>query len=198
MDYMPKEKIEVLVEGGKATAAPPLGPALGPLKVNITDVVNAINEKTKALAGMQVPVKVIVDTATREYEIEVGTPPASALIRKELGLEKGSHEAGKTIIGRIDSKQVEKIAQAKFGSSDKRYTEQIKGTARAMGVVFGEGEISEEEKKSFAEARKKQVVKKEAAPKEAAAEAPAEEPAAAEPKGKEPKKEPKTKEHKGK
>lgn len=181
---MAKEKIEVLVEGGKATAAPPLGPALGPLKVNITAVVDAINEKTKGLAGMQVPVKVMVDTVTHAYEIEVGTPPASALIRKELGLQIGSHEAGKTIIGRVNTKQVESISQAKFGSTDKRYTQQIKGTARSMGIVFGDGEITEEEKKAFDEARKKQVVKKEALPKEGEA-APEEAGEEEEPKAKE-------------
>ena len=68
---MAKEKIDVLVEGGKATAAPPLGPALGPLGVNIGEVVGTINEKTKAFAGMKVPVKVTVDSDTKEFDIEV-------------------------------------------------------------------------------------------------------------------------------
>ena len=79
------ETIEVLVEGGKASAGPPLGPALGPLGVNVMQVVNAINEKTKHFDGMKVPVKVIVDPKTKGFEIEVGTPPVTALILKELG-----------------------------------------------------------------------------------------------------------------
>ena len=87
---MVKEKIEALVTGGKATAGPPLGPALGPMGVNIGKVLAEINEKTSSMAGMQVPIKVIVDTDTKEFEISVGTPPTSALIKKEIGMEKGS------------------------------------------------------------------------------------------------------------
>ena len=73
-----------------ATAGPPLGPALGPLGINIMNVIKAINDKTKDFEGMKVPVKVIVDTATKDFEITVGTPPTSALIKGELGSEKGS------------------------------------------------------------------------------------------------------------
>ena len=65
---MAKETIETLIEGGKASAAPPLGPALGPLKVNIGQVVADINKKTADFKGMKVPVKVIVDTKTKEFE----------------------------------------------------------------------------------------------------------------------------------
>ncbi|RLI96791.1 MAG: 50S ribosomal protein L11, partial [Candidatus Aenigmatarchaeota archaeon] len=72
---MEKETIEVMVEGGKATAAPPLGPSIAPLKINVQAVVDKINEKTKEMQGMQVPVKVIVDTESKEFEVEVGTPP---------------------------------------------------------------------------------------------------------------------------
>ena len=74
---MGKETIELLVEGGKATAAPPLGPTLAPLKVNVGQVVAEINKKTADMAGMKVPVKVTVDTATKAFEISVGTPPVS-------------------------------------------------------------------------------------------------------------------------
>ena len=87
---MAKETIDQLVEGGKATAAPPLGPALGPMGVNIGEVVAEINKKTAEFKGMQVPVKIIVDTETKEFNITVGTPPASALIKKEAKIEKGS------------------------------------------------------------------------------------------------------------
>ena len=71
---MAKETIEVLIEGGKATAAPPLGPALGPMGVNIGQVVSDINSKTQSFKGMQVPVKVIIDTDTKGYKISIGTP----------------------------------------------------------------------------------------------------------------------------
>ena len=75
---MAKETIEALVDGGKASAGPPLGPALGPKGVNIGQVIQAINKVTDIFKGMQVPVKVIIDTATKKFDIEVGTPPASA------------------------------------------------------------------------------------------------------------------------
>ncbi len=75
-----KQIVEALVEGGKASAAPPLGSSLGPLKVNIGLVVSQINDKTKDFKGMKVPVKVIVDLDSKEFTIEIGTPPASQLI----------------------------------------------------------------------------------------------------------------------
>ncbi|MFT4313232.1 MAG: 50S ribosomal protein L11, partial [Candidatus Woesearchaeota archaeon] len=71
---MGKKSVDVLIQGGKATAAPPLGPALGPLKVNIGAVVGEINKKTADFAGMQVPVKVTVDEDTKEFETTIGTP----------------------------------------------------------------------------------------------------------------------------
>jgi len=81
------DTIKALVDGGKASAGPPLGPALGPLGVNIIQIVNTINDKTKQFEGMKVPVKVIVDPKTKKFEVEVGTPPASSLILNELKLE---------------------------------------------------------------------------------------------------------------
>ena len=69
------EIIKALVDGGKASAGPPLGPALGPLGVNIMQIINTINDKTKQFQGMKVPIKVIIDPKTKNFEIEVGTPP---------------------------------------------------------------------------------------------------------------------------
>jgi len=89
---MVKKKVNVLVDGGKATPAPPLGPTLSLLKVNIGKVIQDINEKTKDYEGMKVPVDIIIDSETKEYIINVGTPPVSSLIRKELGLKKIAEE----------------------------------------------------------------------------------------------------------
>ena len=110
------ERLEVLVDGGKATPGPPLGPALGPMGLNIVQVLKDINERTKSFEGMKVPVVLLVDTKTKEYTIEVGTPPVSALILKEVGAEKGSGEAGKTMVGSISMKSVVKIADMKSES----------------------------------------------------------------------------------
>ena len=87
---MSKEKVDVMIEGGKASAGPAMGQAFGPLGVNIQDILAKINEKTADFKGMKVPVTVIVDTGDKSFELEIGTPPVSELIKKELNLQKGS------------------------------------------------------------------------------------------------------------
>ncbi|MBW2987530.1 50S ribosomal protein L11 [Candidatus Woesearchaeota archaeon] len=136
---MAKETIEALVEGGKATAGPPIGPALGPLKVNIGEVVKAINDKTKDFQKMQVPVKVIIDTDTKEFEIQVGTPPASQLILKEAMIEKG---AGNPLLDKVADLKIEqiiKIAKMKedslSGKDMKNKVREIVGTCQSMGIL---------------------------------------------------------------
>ncbi len=136
---MALEKIEVLIEGGKATAAPPLGPALGPLKVNIGQVVADINKKTADFKGMKVPVKVIVDKDTKEYTIEIGTPPASQLIKSEINISKGSGTPDKTVVGNMTVDQIKKVARMKFDSllaNDlKAAVREIAGTCYSLGVT---------------------------------------------------------------
>ena len=82
-----KQTISSLVTGGEASAGPPLGPALGPMGVNILEIINAINEHTKEFQGMKIPVSVSVDSDTKKWEIEVGIPSASALLLKEAGIQ---------------------------------------------------------------------------------------------------------------
>src|SRR3989344_3647773 len=101
-----KETVEVLIEGGKASPAPPLGSSLGPLKVNVAQIVLDINKKTGDFKGMKVPVKVIVDTETKAYEIEIGTPPTAELIKKEINIKAGSGEPNKLKAGIIALEQV--------------------------------------------------------------------------------------------
>lgn len=136
---MAKETIEQLVEGGKATAAPPLGPALGPLGVNIGEVIAEINKKTEAFKGMQVPVKVVVDTESKEFEISVGTPPASALIKKEAGIEKGSGTPNTDKVADVLIEQIIKIAKMKesdlLGKTLKEKVKEVIGTCNSMGVL---------------------------------------------------------------
>jgi len=148
------ETIESLVEGGKATAGPPLGPALGPLGVNIMEIINTINDKTKHFDGMKVPVKVIVDTKTKEFEIKVGTPPASSLILKELGAEKGSGAPSTHKIGNITIDQAIKVAKMKqdnlLGKELKEKTKEIIGTCVSLGVTV-EGKKPQEVQKEIDE-----------------------------------------------
>ena len=109
---MAKTTIESLVDGGRASAGPPLGPALGPLGINIGKIIEEINKKTKDFEGMKVPVKIIVDEK-KNFEIVVGTPPTSSLILKELNLEKGSQKPGSEIVGDMSIEKVLKIAKMK-------------------------------------------------------------------------------------
>jgi len=135
---MPKQTVEAMVEGGKATAAPPLGPALGPLGVNIGQVISEINKKTADFKGVQVPVKIIIDE-NKEITITVGTPPASALIKQEAHIEKGSGNPLADLIADLKIEQVIKIAKMKGdGLSGKDMFMKVKeicGTCDSMGVM---------------------------------------------------------------
>lgn len=136
---MATESIEVLIEGSKATAAPPLGPALGPMGVNIGQVVSDINKKTQEFKGMQVPVTLTVDTETKEYTISIGTPPASALIKKEAKLQKGAANPLLDKVADLVIEQVIKIAIMKedslLGKDLKMKIREIIGTCQSMGVL---------------------------------------------------------------
>ncbi|MCJ7614566.1 50S ribosomal protein L11, partial [Candidatus Bathyarchaeota archaeon] len=108
-----KKIVEALVNGGQATAGPPLGPALGPLGVNVLAIVNKINEITQDYSGMKVPVKISVDTDNKEFEVTVGTPTTSALLVSELGVTKGSGTPNTEKIGDISLEQAIRIAKVK-------------------------------------------------------------------------------------
>lgn len=136
-------KIKLLVAGGKATAGPPLGPALAPMGINVGQVVAEINSKTKAYDGLQVPVTISVDAATKKFEVAMGSPPASALIKKELGLEMGAKgEAGKgqEVVGNLAFDKLVKIAKQKKPDMTavelREAVKQITGTCTSMGVTI--------------------------------------------------------------
>lgn len=179
---MPKQTVECLVEGGKATAAPPLGPALGPTGLNIGQVVAEINKKTEAFKGMQVPVKVIADTGEKTFEIVVGSPPVSGMVKKEAGIEKGSGNPLTDKVADIKIEQVIKIAKGKedslLGKDLFAKVREVIGTCDSMGVMVegkqaremiklvnqspfkekiaaGKTELSAEELKALEEERKK-------------------------------------------
>ncbi len=132
------EVVEVLVPGGKATAGPPLGPALGPLGINVKAVVDEINVKTGSFNGMQVPVRIEVD-AKKNFTISVGIPPTTALIKKEAGIEKGSGEPNTTVVGDLPLDAAVRIAQMKLDgmlSYDIRNAvKEVIGTCVSMGVT---------------------------------------------------------------
>jgi large subunit ribosomal protein L11 len=134
-----KKVIDALVNGGQATAGPPLGPALGPLGVNVVAIVNRINETTKDYAGMKVPVKIIVETETKEYEIEVGTPTTSALIVSALKIQKGSGNPKEEKVGDLTMTNlvdiVKKKRQQMLAISAKKAAKEVLGSCVSMGVT---------------------------------------------------------------
>jgi len=131
--------IDALISGGEATAGPPLGPILGPLGVNVLEIVNRINELTKDYAGMKVPVKIRVDVSSKEFEVEVGTPTTAALIVRELGISKGSGNPSTEKVGDLSIDQILKIARLKrhqlLASSIKSAVKEIIGCCLSMGVT---------------------------------------------------------------
>jgi large subunit ribosomal protein L11 len=133
-----KQTISSLVTGGEASAGPPLGPALGPMGVNILQIISAINEQTKEFQGMKIPVTVVVDADTKKWEIEVGIPSASALLLKDAGIQKGSGTSGTEWVGEVSVDMIAKIAKVKletsYASSLKSVAKQIVGTCVSLGI----------------------------------------------------------------
>ena len=148
---MAEVAVNGLVEGGKATSGPPFGPALGPLGVNVAKIISDINAQTDAFAGIKVPVKILIDTDTKSYKIEIGLPPTSALILKEIGVQKGA-KAKDEIVGNITVNQIKKVMGSKesalFGKSAREKVKQIVGTCRSMGITV-EGMLAKEAMKKI-------------------------------------------------
>jgi large subunit ribosomal protein L11 len=133
-----KKIVNALVSGGEASAGPPLGPALGPLGINILQVVTTINEKTKDFPGMKVPVKVEVDPETKKFSVEVGVPPTAALIFKESGINKGSGTAGTNFVGNVSMQSIVKISKMKldvsYAPDVKSIAKEIIGSCLSLGI----------------------------------------------------------------
>jgi large subunit ribosomal protein L11 len=130
-------QIKLQIPAGKATPAPPVGPALGQAGVNIMDFCKAFNAKTAKDDGLIIPV-VITVYADRSYTFITKTPPVAILIKKAVGIAKGSGEPNKNKVGKITSKQVEEIAKLKLPDlnceSLEAAVQTVRGTARSMGV----------------------------------------------------------------
>ena len=141
------QNISSLVTGGEASAGPPLGPALGPMGVNIMEVINAINEKTNDFKGMKVPVTVTIDSDTKKWEIENGIPSASALILKEADIQKGSSTSGSEWVADIGIDAIVKVSNVKLESSYaselKSVAKQVVGTCQSLGIKI-EGKTPKE------------------------------------------------------
>lgn len=132
-----KAIVKIQAPGGAATPAPPIGPALGQHGVNIGLFVKQFNDATKDMAGMTIPAILTVYT-DRSFSFILKSPPASALLKKAAGIEKGSGEPNKNKMGKVTKKQLAEIAQKKMHDMNAHSVEQavkvVAGTARSMGI----------------------------------------------------------------
>jgi large subunit ribosomal protein L11 len=131
--------IKLQLPAGKATPAPPVGPALGQAGVNIPEFCRQFNEKTADQPGMVFPVLIYV-AKNKSFTFEIKTPPAAVLIKKEAGLAKGSAVPNKSKVGKINQAQLKNIAELKIQDMNCHSLESamsmIAGTARSMGVTI--------------------------------------------------------------
>jgi large subunit ribosomal protein L11 len=130
-------KVKLQCPGGQATPAPPVGPALGAHGVNIAAFVKEFNDKTREAKGLIIPVEITI-FKDRTFELLLKSPPASVLLIKAAGVEKGAGEVGKTTVGKVTKKQVEEIAKTKMKDLNARdlaaAVRIIEGTARSSGI----------------------------------------------------------------
>jgi len=135
-----KAVVKVQIQAGKATAAPPVGTALGPHGINMGQFIKEYNERTASLAGTVVPAVVTV-FEDRSYTFVTKSPPAADLIRREAGIDKGSGKPNKEKVGKISRAAVKKIAETKLADLNATSLEgamkMVEGTARSMGVEVG-------------------------------------------------------------
>ncbi len=130
--------IKLQIEAGKATPAPPVGPALGSSGINIMQFVKEFNDKTANQPGMIIPVVISV-YKDKSFDFITKVPPVAVLIKKEIGLKSGSGKPNKDKVAKITKEQVKKIAEAKMSDLNAASIEaamsMVAGTARSMGVV---------------------------------------------------------------
>ena len=132
--------VKLQIPAGKATPAPPVGPALGQHGVNIMEFCKSYNERTARQTGTVVPVEITV-FADRTFTFVTKTPPASVLLKKAAGLEKGSGEPNKKKLGKVTRRQIQEIAEVKLADLNTKDLQaamrMIEGTARSMGIEVG-------------------------------------------------------------
>jgi large subunit ribosomal protein L11 len=133
--------VKLQIPAGKATPAPPVGPALGPTGINIMNFCKEFNEKTAAQAGLIIPVELTV-YQDRSFTFVLKTPPAAVLLKKAAGIEKGSGEPNKNKVAKVTKKDIREIAELKMKDLNANSLEaamrMIEGTARSMGITVVE------------------------------------------------------------
>lgn len=134
-----KTIVKLQIPAGKATPAPPIGPALAPHGLNLSEFCQKFNDLTKSQAGWVIPVEITIFD-DRSYELRLKQPPASELLKKAAGIEKGSGEPNKKKVGKITRAQLRKIAEQKMPDLNADTVEAaekiIEGTAKQMGITI--------------------------------------------------------------
>jgi large subunit ribosomal protein L11 len=137
-----KAIVKLQIPAGKATTGPPVGPSLAPYGINMMELIKAYNSQTANQVGSIVPVEVTI-YMDRSFTFELKTPPASQLLAKAAGIEKGSGTAGREVAGQVTRKQIREIAELKMRDLNAGDVEAamriIEGTARSMGIKVAEG-----------------------------------------------------------
>ena len=133
-------QIKLLVDGGSMKPGPALSQKLGPVGIPINQVIQKVNEATKSFQGIQVPVELIVDATTKSFEVKVFSPPVSGLLKRELGIEKGSGAQKKIKVGNASIEQIISVAKAKSGNllckDFKSAVKTIVGTCVSLGILI--------------------------------------------------------------
>lgn len=136
-----KAKVKLIISAGEATPAPPIGPSLAQYGINIGEFCSKFNEASKEFKGMKLPVEITI-YEDRTFDFVLKKPPVSALIKKYLGIEKGSSESGRKIVGILKKEDVRKIAEEKLPDLNTKDIEKamkiVIGTAKSMGVKVEE------------------------------------------------------------
>lgn len=137
---MVKKIISMLVKGGDMKPGPALGTTLGPLGVNMGQVVSKVNQATASRKGIRVPVNLVIDLSTKAVEVEVKEPPVSQLIKAELKYEKGSATPGQAAVGDLTTEQITKIAKEKLGKTMSKELKtvllEVAGSCLSNGVTI--------------------------------------------------------------
>jgi large subunit ribosomal protein L11 len=132
-------KLKLIVDGGNMKPGPAVAQQLGPMGINLGKVIDDVNKETDGFKGVKVPIELDVDSKTKTYSIKVFSPPASEMIKKELGLEKASGEAGKTWVGNLAFETALKVAKTKLSNllarDLKAAVRLVVGTCNSMGVL---------------------------------------------------------------
>ena len=133
-------QVKLLAEGGEMKPGPALSQKLGPAGINVGQVIQKVNEATKDFKGLKVPVEIEIDTATKEMEVKVFSPPVSELLKKELNAEKGSGKQAKVKIANASIEQVISVAKTKFPdmlSKDlKAAVKTVAGSCMSLGILI--------------------------------------------------------------